>query len=122
MLGFEPAEPESAHRSATGENVERGDDLAEVGDVAIGDAGHQGSELHPFGHRSEERQCCVALEHVAPGRSEHRYLTEMVHHPDAREPGRLGARGGRLQPAPDGRRSARPCVHWQLQPEAKSDR
>ena len=47
VLALEPRRAEPAHRAATREHVERRDDLPEVREVAVGDAGDEHAEPCP---------------------------------------------------------------------------
>jgi hypothetical protein len=57
--------------------------------MPVGDAGHERAELDLAGDRRHVGERRVALVHVEVGRSDHRQLEEVVHHPQGREPGVL---------------------------------
>src|SRR4051812_34426185 len=108
MLGLVPAHPESAQRPTAGQHVERGDDLAEMSDVSIGDAcDHRAQPNVPrrCGQVTERRP---TLEHVVPRRSHLGNLAEVVHHPETLEADPFSAEGDRAQTWTDLGRAARP--------------
>ena len=116
VLALEPGGAESAHGAPAGDDVERREDLGEVAEVAVRDAGDERAELHPLGHAGEVAERRVALEHVLPLAADLRDLQEVVHHPQAREAGAPRRRGRRppawMPSSRDGRasRSARPAA------------
>ena len=96
VLALEPGGAEAAHRAAAGEHVERRDDLRQVGDVAVRDAGDERARGGSARHAGEVAERRVALEHVLPLAPDLRDLEDVVHDPEAREAGLLGgARDGR---------------------------
>jgi hypothetical protein len=90
MLALEPRRAQAAHRAPTRQHVERRDDLREVRDVAVGDAGDERPEPDVLGDAREIAEGRIALEHVLPLAPDLRDLQEVVHDPQAREAGRLG--------------------------------
>ena len=90
MLALEPRRAEAAHRAPAGQDVERRDDLREVREVAVRDAGDERAEADALGHAGEVAERRVALEHVLPLAPDLRDLQEVVHDPEAREAGLLG--------------------------------
>ena len=98
VLVGEPGQAEAAHRAAAGQHVEGRDDLPEVRDVAVGDAGDQRAEPDRLGAGREVRQRGPALQHVVERPADLRDLPEVVHHVDRVEAGQLGRRGRLAQP------------------------
>ena len=90
VLALEPSRPDPAHGAPAGEHVERRDDLREVRDVAVGDAGDERAEPDALGHAREVGEGGVALEHVLPLATDLRDLHEVVHDPEAGEARVLG--------------------------------
>ena len=118
VLLLEPAQPQAADRPAAREHVERGRDLPEVGDVAVGDARDHRAEPDPLRRRGQEAERGPALQHVLPGLPHPRDLAEVVHDPQALEARLLGRRGDLPEVAGDLGRAARPREAGELQAEA----
>ena len=93
MLELEPAGADAEDRAARAHHVERRDRLGQQRRVAVGVAGHQGSELHAFGRGGQRAEGGVRLEHRLVRGSETRQLIEVVHHEDGVEAGGLGLLG-----------------------------
>src|SRR5215217_5024218 len=93
VLALEPGRADPAQRAAARQHVERRDDLREVGDVAVRDAGDERAEPDPLRHSGEVGERRVAFEHVVPLAPDLRDLEEVVHHPEAREARLLGGAG-----------------------------
>ena len=117
-LLLEPADAEAAHRPTAGQDVERGERLAEQRRVTIHHARHQRPESRPFGDGGEKRQCAGRLEHVVPLPTHLGNLAEVVHDPEAGEPCRLGRSGDALHPGGDGRWAAAEAGQLQAEPQA----
>ena len=66
------------------------DRLEQDAGVAVGDAGDHRAQIDPPGRRGREAERGVGLEHLVLGRPDHLDLEEVVHDPEAREPGVLG--------------------------------
>jgi hypothetical protein len=93
VLALEPGGPDAAQSASAGEDVERRDDLGEVGDVPVGDARDKRAKPDALRHAGEVGERGVALEHVLPLPPDLRDLHEVIHHPQARKPGVLGRAG-----------------------------
>src|SRR3954468_20199134 len=121
-LGIEPADPHATRGPTAGEDVQRRDDLAEVRDVSIHHTGHERAETDLLRDRRQICERGVALQHVVPGRAEHRDLPEVIHDPDAREAGPLRGGCDRRQAIPDLGAAAGPRVHRYLKSELHGPR
>ena len=93
VLALKPGRAEAAHRAPAAQHVERGDDLREVREVAVRDAGDERAEADRLGHAREVAERRVALEHVLPLAPDLRDLQQVVHDPEAGEAGLLGRAG-----------------------------
>ena len=93
MLLLVPGRADPEVGAPAGEDVEGGDRLDQQAGVAIGDAGDERPELDPLGARRREGQRAVPFEHLHLGRPDHADLEEVVHHPEAGEPGPIGLLG-----------------------------
>src|SRR5215207_9211555 len=98
MLLAVPGDAEAARRSPAAQNVDGGDDLAQVRDIAVRDAGDKGSEPPALGDGGQVSERRPALEEVLPRPPDLRDLPEVIHHPDGIEAGFLGGRGDAAQP------------------------
>src|SRR2546430_6160540 len=87
MLLLEPSKAEPASGPATAEDVKGGDDLPEVGDVAVRDASDEGPNTHVVAGGGEIAERGPAVEHVVPRPAELRDLPEVVHDPEVVEAG-----------------------------------
>src|ERR671914_1291045 len=96
VLALEPGRAEPTQRPAAGEHVEGGQDLPEVGDVAVADPGHERAQPDALRHAGQVGERGVALEHVLPLPPDLGDLQEVVHHPQAPEAGLL-RRAGNLR-------------------------
>ena len=122
MLTLEPGDAEPGHRPSAGQHVEGGDDLAQGGDVAIGDAGAQRTEARRAGEPGEVAERRVRLEHLLPLAADLGDLHVVVHHPDRVEAGLLGRCGDVGEPLAELGRTARPRETGQLQSEGQRHR
>src|SRR5205823_2231700 len=61
VLALEPGGADPAHGPTAGEDVEGGEDLAEVSDVPVGDAGDQGAQADGAGAAGQESERRVAV-------------------------------------------------------------
>ena len=122
VLAPEPRRPEPAERPATRQHVERGDDLRQVGHVAVRDAVDQRAEPRRRRGGGEEPERGRALGHVLPLAPDRRDLHDVVHHRDRREADLLGGPGDGAEAAGELGRSAGPLEAADLQAEAERHR
>ena len=93
VLAPEPRRAEATERAAARQHVEGGDDLGEVGDVAVRDAVDERAEASGGRGGGEEPERRRGLGDVLPLPADRRDLDEVVHHRDRREANLLGRAG-----------------------------
>ncbi|MDQ6726082.1 MAG: hypothetical protein M3066_07970 [Actinomycetota bacterium] len=119
MFRLEPGRADAAHRPAAAEHIEGGGDLGQVGDVAVGDAGHERAERGRGRVAGEESHGGPAVEHLVPVAAGLGNLDEVVHDPDAGEAGVLAGAGSRRESSGNLSRTARPGEAGDLQAEVE---
>ena len=85
MLVLVPGRPESQHRAAAGQHVQRRDHLRQQGRVPVRDTRHERRELYLRGSLGERRERRVPLQHLVRLRAHALDLIEVVHHRHERE-------------------------------------
>ena len=90
MLGLRTPGAEPDDRSPAAQDVERGNQLREVRNMAKRDRADEHAEANSVGHGRHVGECRVALEHRVPRPPDLRDLDQMIHHPEAVEPDVFG--------------------------------
>ena len=122
VLAPEPRRAEAAERPPARQHVEGGDDLGQVGDVAVRDAVDERAEAGRRRGGGEEAERRRALGDVLPLPADRRDLHDVVHHRDRREADLLGGAGDGAEAGRELGGAAGPATAAELQAEAHRHR